>query len=218
MRTRLVLLSVLVFLAFSAAAFADVSGFSQSLATPKGLMALPAVPLDPAPGVVFGTVPIHYNLTRWNADTQSWVTYNKFSPGLFGNMLIGEGYWMKTGSSGLGVDYQGLTDTDTMDIWISLPKAGWNLIGNPFSFDYTWANAKVTDGNETVSLATARAAPRQWLVTKMNWWNEATQGWATVGIPADIFYTTAVLHPWHGYYLKTNPGHDKLALILESPL
>ena len=213
MRTRLVLLVISALVLTSAAAFAVVDGFSLVLDAPKGLMSLPAVPLNPAPADIFGSIPIHYMLTRWNADTQSWITYNKFSPGPFGNMLIGEGYWMKTSSSGQSIAYQGLTDTDTMDIWMSLPISGWNVIGNPFSFNYTWANAKVTDGNETISVSEAKT--RGWLNSKMNWWDGSIQSWRTVGIPGD-FANVQALYPWHGYYLKSNV--DKIALILESPL
>ena len=213
MRTRLVLLVISALVLTSAAAFAVVDGFSLVLDAPKGLISLPAVPLDPAPADIFGSIPIHYKLTRWNADTQSWIPYSQFSPGSFGNLLIGEGYWMKMSSSGQSINYQGLTDTDAMDIWISLPKAGFNLIGNPFSFNYAWANAKVTDGNETVSISVAKS--RGWLNSRMNWWDGPNQSWRTVGIPTDFPYTD-VLYPWHGYYLKSYV--DKIALILESPL
>ena len=212
MRTILVLLGVLAFLAMSVAAFAVVDDFPYTMYTPNTLMAMPAVPLEPAPATVFGSVPIHLKLMRWNADTQSWISYSQFNPAQFGNILIGEGYWMKT-TTAQPVNYQGLTDTDAMDIWISLPQAGWNLIGNPFPFNYTWANAKVTDGNETISMASAKS--RGWLKSKMDWWDGEYQSLRTCGISTDFPYTQE-LYPWHGYYLKSNI--DKLALILESPL
>lgn len=215
MRTRLVLLGVLAFLVISAAALAVVDDFPFTLSNGKTLMALPGVPLEPAPTSVFGSITIDQRLTRWNADSQGWITYSQFSPSQFGNLLIGEGYWMKTTTSGLGINYQGLTDTDTMDIWISLPKVGYNLIGNPFSVNYPWVNAKVTDGNETISITEARS--RLWLKSKMDYWDGDLQSWRSVGISID-FPTTQQLLPWHGYYLKTLAGHDRLALILESPL
>lgn len=214
MRTRLVFLIFLALLLTSAAAIAVVNDFPYTLSPGKNLIAVPAVPLNPDPAAVFGTVPIDGLLIRWDAATQSSRAYDEWDPGYFGNVLIGEGYWITT-ASGASSTYQGLTDTDSMDIWISLPKAGKNLIGNPFSFDYLWANAKVTDGNETVSLATAAAAPRSWINTVAIWWDAPAGSSRDVGLPDDYAYTD-YLHPWHGYWVTSNI--DKIALILESPL
>lgn len=211
MRTRLVLLLVFVVFVLSCAAMAAVDDFPFTLGTQKTLMAFPAVPLDPDPTSVFGSIDIDGYLIRWDAATQSLRAYDMWDPDYFGNLLIGEGYWIT--SSGGSSTYQGLTDTDSMDVWISLPKAGKSLIGNPFTVDYLWANAKVTDGNETISLEQAR--DRGWLLSIAVWWEAPYQSLRDVGLPDDWCYTD-YLHPWHGYWVTTN--QDKLALILESPI
>ena len=221
MRTRLVLLGILSLLMLSAVAMAVVDDFTHSLHSQLSLIAIPAVPLNPHPSEtqyglppVFDGISVDGRLSRWDSVGKGTYTYDENDPALFGNMLIGEGYWLNMGAADT-MSYQGLTDTDTMHIWISIPKAGWSLIGNPFSFNYYWPNAKVTDGNETVSLELACQAPRNWLSSTMNWWDETGQGTRDVGLPDDACYTEE-LYPWHGYWIVTKV--DKLALILESPL
>jgi hypothetical protein len=211
MRSKLVLLVFSAVLLISAAAIAVEAPFPYTLSAGKNLMAVPAVPLDPDPAAVFGSIPIDGVLIRWDAATQSSHAYDEWDPDYFGNVLIGEGYWLTT-ASGASSSYQGLTDTDSMDIWISLPKAGWNLIGNPFSYEYTWGDAKVTDGNETISLAEAR--DRGWLVSVATWWDASAGSSRDVGCPDDWCYTDLLL-PWHGYWVRSNI--DKIALILEAP-
>lgn len=211
MRTRLVLLVFSAVLLISAAAIAVEAPFPYTLSAGKNLVAMPAVPLNPDPAAVFDGIPIEGVLIRWDAATQSSHAYDEWDPDYFGNVLIGEGYWITT-ESGASSSYQGLTDTDSMDIWISLPKAGWNLIGNPFSYEYTWGDAKVTDGNETISLAEAR--DRGWLNSVAIWWDAPAGSSRDVGCPDDWCYTD-VLYPWHGYWVTSNI--DKIALILEAP-
>lgn len=215
MRTSLVLLGVFAFLAISVAAFAIPGDFSLTLEQGKNMICLPAVPLNPAPEDVFGTVPINAGqLKRWDAEGKGFQTYYDGNSG-FGNMLLGDGYWITAGTPGQEIDYQGLTDTDSMDIWISLPKTGLNLIGNPFSFNYVWENAKVTDGNETVSMYLASRPPRSWLSSIMPYWDAVGKGFLKVGLPDDNQWSEE-LTPWTGYWLTSKI--DKIALILESPL
>jgi len=211
MRTKLLLLVFSAVLVISAAAIAVEAPFPYTLSAGKNLVAMPAVPLNPDPAAVFDGIPIEGVLIRWDAATQSSRAYDEWDPDYFGNVLIGEGYWITT-ASGASSSYQGLTDTDSMDIWISLPKAGRNLIGNPFSYEYTWGDAKVTDGNETISLEQAR--DRGWLNSVALWWDASAGSSRDVGLTDDWCYTD-VLYPWHGYWVTSNI--DKIALILEAP-
>ena len=221
MRTRLVFLVFFTLVLTSVAAIAVVDDFPYTLSRGKNLIAVPAVPLNPHPGEVvdgrppvFNGIPIDGLLLRWDAVAKSSKSYDELDPGAFGNVLIGDGYWLSS-AAGASSSYQGLTDTDTMDIWISLPRAGLNLIGNPFSFDYLWANAKVTDGNETISLYDASQYGRGWILSIATWWDAPYQSSRDVGLPDDLCFTD-YLHPWHGYWVRSNV--DKIALILESPL
>jgi len=165
----------------------------------KALFSLPAEPITVTPASIFPDIPIHYNLTRWNRATQSWITYNQFSPGLFGNLDLDNGYWLKVNNP-YTITYQaypGYPGSRTQ----SLPKAGWNLIGCPFPTDHKWADMRVTQGDTTVSLQQAKT--NGWINSKGTWWDSVTQSWKTVGLPND-FPNTQYLKPWHGYYFKTN--------------
>ncbi len=175
------------------------------------LLALPGIPVDPTPTSVFGSIPIDGSLYRWDAATQSILLYDTWSPEAFGNMLLTDGYWLVTDAAGT-ISYPGLDDNDAMDVWVSLPKAGWAIIGNPFSTEFTWENAKVVDGNVTISLQQA-AKTEGWLNSFGFWWDGSTQSLCDFGIPED-FASTGVLQAWHGYWVQSYV--DKIALILES--
>lgn len=166
--------------------------------------------MNPNPPDVFGSVPVDARLIRWEAPTQSLCTYDEWMPEEFGNMLVGDGYWLRATAAGR-VSYPALDDLDSMDIRVSLPKAGWSIIGNPFSYNFPWESAKVTDGIETISLTEART--RLWLNSIGLWWNSDTQSLCEVGMPDDYAISNQLL-PWHGYWVHVTK--DSIALILES--
>ena len=176
------------------------------------LIALPSVPLEPEPTTIFGAIPIDGRLFRWNAPTQSLIAYEAVWPETFGNMLLTDGYWINM-DSGEPFSYDGLDDTDSMDVLISLPKAGWTMIGNPFSYNFPWVNNKVTDGNQTITIRDASQYGANWLYSVGYWWDSSTQSLVEVGLPEDYSNSQEML-PWHGYWVLSNI--DKIGLILES--
>lgn len=208
----LLVCAALVGLAVSASAI--VTSIGGPLYNGWNLLAVPGVPINPAPTSVFPTgLRVDGYLYRWDAATQSQIMYDEWSPDVFGNMLLGEGYWLSVDTT-VATSYScsGLNDTDIMDIWISLPKSGFTMIGNPFSYNFPWANAKVTDGNVTVSMEVA-AKTNNWLQSIAWGWDSPTQSQFDMGIPAD-WPTEDFLRAGNGYWVVSY--QDKLALILES--
>ncbi len=190
----------------------------ETITSPEGtvsagwnLLALPGIPVDPDPVNVLSAFEIDSVLSRWDAATRALVIYDMWAPEVFGNMLLGDGYWLETPVAGQ-ISYQGLTDNDDMDVWISLPKAGWSLIGNPFSTPFPWEQAKVVDGNTTVSLYDATRT-NGWMNSMGWWWDNETRSLREFGI-ADDWTENVNLLPWHGYWVESYV--DKIALILES--
>jgi hypothetical protein len=206
--------TVLVLLAVIATA-ASASVVTHSYSVPAGwsLFALPGIPLTPDPPTVCGTIDIDGRLYRWDAATQSLILYDMWSPESFGNMLLTDGYWLNSSASG-SISYSGLNDNDSMDVWISMPKRGWTLMGNPFSGNFEWPSAKVTDGNVTVSITDA-CRTYDWLFSTGYWWDNSTQSLIDIGLEDD-WPTTTTMQAWHGYWLQSKV--DKIALIFESTL
>lgn len=175
------------------------------------LLTVPAIAINPTPESVFSGFDIDSRLTRWDAVLQGTFTYDAWSPEMFGNVLLGDGYWFESDASG-SVSFSALDDNNSMDVWVSLPKAGWALIGNPFNRDFNWPDAKVVDGNVTISLQEA-AKTEGWLNSLGYWWDNSAQGLCDIGISDDFPWTETMLS-WHGYWIETFV--DKIALIFES--
>jgi len=211
MKLRVLLLVLLAVVASMTSSSASVTTLGGTAYAGWNMIALDGVPIDPAPTSVFSGITVDGMLIRWDGASQSQYTYDMWAPDIFGNVLLSEGYWLLCEST-LPYSYQGLNDTDAMDIWISLPKAGWTMIGTPFSKQFPWESTKVTDGNVTVSMAVA-AKTNNWLSAFAFWWEAETQSQYDLGLPEDWPFTDK-MQPKHGYWV--NSYVDKLALILES--
>jgi len=216
MKLSLTLVVLLLVFVFAGVALASVT--THTYVAPPGwsLMGLKGIPLDPDPVSVFGSEEIiDSKLIRWNAVAQGMHTYNMFDPELFGNILFTDGYWLDNISgSNETISFSGLNDNDTMDIWVSLPKQGWTMIGYPFSYPFLWKNAKVTDGNTTKSLYDASQWGANWISSVGFGWDEVGQGMFDIGIEEYDYPMEVSLRPWHGYWIESKV--DKTALILES--
>lgn len=211
MKLRVLLFVLLVVVVGMAPSSAAVTTLGGTALPGWNMLALDGVPIDPAPPSVFGTIRVDGMLYRWDAASQSQYMYDEWNPDIFGNVLLGEGYWLLADSTA-PYSYQGLNDTDSMDIWISLPKAGWAMIGNPFSKQFPWESTKVTDGNVTVSMSVA-AKTNNWMSSFAFWWMAENQSQFDLGLPEDWPYTDK-MEPKHAYWV--NSYVDKLALIFES--
>lgn len=173
------------------------------------------VPINPDPIQVFSGIPIDSDvpLYRYDAATQTQYLYDVWAPWNFGNMLLGDGYMLYCAQP-LDYSYDTLSDVDSMDVWISLPKAGWSLIGNPYSFEFDWNTVKVTDGNTTISLQDASQHGNNWMSSLGYWWKADEQSQYDIGLSEDWSNTT-MMPVRHSIWV--NSWIDKLALILEAP-
>mgnify|MGYP001071852610 CR=1 FL=1 len=212
MKLSLMVLGLLVCLATIVSA--GVTNFSYNVPPGWNLIALPGIPLDPAVESVITTIPVDGYLFRWDPINQSNIVYDMFAPEVFGKLLLTDGYWLynSTGTTKV-ISFSGLNDNNSMDIWVSIPKSGWVLIGNPFNGNFTWENAKVTDGNVTKTIRDASQYGSNWINSIIYGWNGVSQSLYDVGLPED-FPSSEQLSAWQGYWLKSN--RDKIALILES--
>lgn len=243
-------LGVLVCIAVICASF-PVS--TASITSPQGtfkigynLFALPAIPLwdgvsGRAPGYPpsvldeYDRIPKRAGLdfrklSRWDSAKQQYVIFDEHRPASFGNLSVGDGYAinliMRDSSR---VSFNGISENDTADMWISLPKAGWTLIGYPHSYPspdpypgppyyvgtpYYWADVKVTDGIETKSLRDASQYGANWLSSVALWYDNTSGREVTLGLPDDNPDEQSLIG-WHGYWVRTYK--DDLALIFEAP-
>jgi hypothetical protein len=172
------------------------------------LVACPAVPLNPDPAAVLG--PLADGALRWDPIARRYISYNEFSPEEFGNILLGDGYWVFRTSAGSGtISYSGADVSG--DHWISLPKAGWTLVGYPNMTPTSKAYEAllVTNGIETKSMAAAVAAG--WIADSALGWNPSLRRYETVGLP-DAFPDLENLQINKAYWFQTLV--DNLALII----
>jgi hypothetical protein len=208
-------------------AVADTAA-SQLIKQGNNLIGASLVPYDPAPSTVFKwdnlTSPITITgnrLMRWDG-TATPPAFKYYSTGLgaaaFGKILLGTGYFLKNDS---GADiywaYEGVPNgvpdgsQKKTDMWISLPKAGYNMIANPFIDEIVWANCLMTDGNVTVTVTVAKAAPYSWWTGNLQYWDPG----ATPPSYKNVVLTglgVKNLSAYKGYVLKTTV--DNLALIV----
>lgn len=229
-RTAKMLLSLLVVAAICVPASASIETVCSPVASggnnPIGainqgwnLISLPAIPTNPDPGAVFDEFGggLDGRMYRWDAATQSLTMYDVWAPEAFGNMLLTDGYWLDLSYVPQGqtnVCFEGITDNDNTDMWISLPKAGWSIIGCPFSYPVDMGTIEVTDGTVTVPIATAR--DNRWINTLGYWWDNSIPGGGggslkTMGLE-DEWPETTTLEPWHGYWIQVLK--DNIALIV----
>ncbi len=215
-RSAMMVLSLLVIVMLCVPAGAAIETVSSGDPGPINmgwnLISLPAIPTSPDPQLVFPGCPnaLAGGLYRYDAATQSILLYDQYTPDAFGNMLLTDGYWLQlTGSDTNVISFEGITDNDDTDMWISLPKTGWSIIGCPFSYPVNWNTVEITDGTATVPLSYAR--DNSWLRTFTFWYDSSSQSLMSMGLDDD-WGDSVMLEPWHGYWV--NSLRDNLALIV----
>jgi hypothetical protein len=125
--------------------------------------------------------------------------YYESAPGIFGNLNTNEGYWLYVASP-YTISYQAYGGTAAQRK-ISLPSAGWAIVGCPFQRDVNWEDIMVTNGGATVSMQTATKT-NNWLNSTGYWWDSSSQSLYDIALPEDWPYTTQ-MHPWHGYWVQS---------------
>jgi hypothetical protein len=228
-----VVATVLCFVAglSAGAAVTSYSSGAGDLFMGQNLIALPVVPTDldgsgNGPGYPeFILSPIDItgtNLSRWNAATQTGLYRGDTG---FGNLLSSDGYTL-TAADSTPFSFNGANDLQQTDYWISLPKMGTTVVGNPYLYSVDWTQIAVTNGMTTVSIDTA--ITNGWLSNVANapyvpavmgfdnsWKYDVPIGPAS-SMPASPQATTQFaatrLEPWRGY--KITSLVDNLALIV----
>lgn len=155
------------------------------------------------PTTIFNGIALDGRLYGWDNPTQSQTMYDEWIPELFGKIKNNTGYWLNLADSDLGktISYQAeeLTSPQT----ISLPKAGWSIIGNPFNQTIPIDGGKiyVIKNGERKTFCEAGQPDVGWISATMYWWNNQGQSLFNAGCPDD-FPQSEEIQPWHGYWLR----------------
>lgn len=167
---------------------------------------------------------------RWDAlsqQTLAWDSTSAQAKADFGNLLPGDGYRVWVHPSALPVTFSGVAQDDSADVYISLPKAGWTLIGYPYSLPtpisdppyysgnpYLWENVKVTDGLTIKSVRDASQYGARWIRSTAVWWDSPRQSLRDVGTSRDFAKCKSMI-AWHGYWIRSY--RDNIGLIFNAP-
>lgn len=193
------------------------------------LVAAPLVPINPDPLSVFAGAAdgIDGVLSRYEP-TGGIVGYDSLDPSLFGNVLLGDGFWLNVYSGAQTLSYEGVPDGVPdgagvkTDMWISLPgnsdaadAGGIHLIGQPFAHNTlvdptgagTGSGIFFTDGTSLKNWSEAVAA---------TWVSDTIAGYNAVGGIFDVKYDglgyTDTLEAGRGYWVTTYK--DNIAMII----
>lgn len=211
-RTGIALLAATLVLGVSFSASAAPVTTTLSLGQGWNMIGLPTVPLDPAVPSVLADLgaqqDLNGNVARWDPITRSNISYDELFED-FGNMLVGDGYWVLKFSAGTtNVSYQGVDVSG--DHWISLPRAGWTLIGYPNNTptSVALASVSVTNGIETKSWDDATAAG--WVAGYAYTWDNSVS--SNIPIGTDGIADLDSIEKGKGAWVQSN--QDNLALIV----
>jgi len=163
-----------------------------------GLVSIPLVPVNPDPASVFAGIDIDSKLYRFDRATQSMILYDVWTPDIFGNVSVDEGYWVQVDTSKT-ISYQAYGGTAATHT-TQLPAAGWAIIGCSFQSNRQWPDTLVTLGATTVPISTARG--NGWISGTGYWFDSSTQSMVDFGLPED-FPTGTELRTWHGHWVQS---------------
>ncbi len=192
------------------------------------LIAPPLVPFDSDPQSVFADAV--YGLDGFLSRTDpvfGGIAYDEYDPELFGNVLLGDGYWLLTFAGGdQPLQYEGVENGvpdstgKKTDMWISLPGTGtdgsWHMIGNPYADDIaidhgsgSGDNISFTDGTDVKNWEAAVSAG--WVADTL-WGQDQFGG---VGISYDGYGDDDMLRASKGYQIRTFVPN--IAMIIPAP-
>lgn len=223
MRTLLLVLAMTMVVAgASMAATATVDVYQG-----WNLISAPLVPFDPDPQNVFGAAIDGIDGLLSRLDPMSGgVSYDSFDPDLFGNILLGDGFWLWSISGSQQLSYEGVesgvpdSTGKKTDMWISLPGAGnegaWHFVGVPFAQDVPVDSGagigdliSFTDGTYVKNWDEAVGAG--WVDSTM--YGEAADG--GFGVTYDGFGADDTLRAGRAYQLFTYVPN--IAMIIPAP-
>ncbi len=151
-------------------------------------------------------------LRRFEPLSQQWLTWDPNAPQRFGGLLVGEGYQLQSANS-LPIQFEGVP-FNAIDIWLSLPRQGYTVVGHPFDAPVPWETVKVVDGLQALNMFTAaRVQSPPWLDSRATYFDNLSQTSRTMGLPTDN-PDSVLMEPWLGYRVET--FRDQLALIVSN--
>jgi hypothetical protein len=216
---RAIVLAIFAMLLMITAASADTAYITVNAG--YNLISAPLVPYNPAPSAVFrdtNNAALTINggrLQKFDTPSGGYLNYTPSSQ-TWGGILLGTGYFLRndTGSA-ITVEYLGVpngvpdVNNNKTDMWISLPTAGYNMIGNPFNNNISWPSCLMTDGSTTVSIPTAKTT-NLWWTGSLQYFNNSTGGFLNISVSPTS--SSRYMKPNMGYYLTTLKAN--LALII----
>jgi hypothetical protein len=134
-------------------------------------------------------------ILRWDPLKEKYISVNNT------NLQAGFGYWMISKLL-TEVNLRNIDGTDTEETLSISILPGWNQIGIPLIFQIGWWEAKMTAGENsiTVEKSLPEAVKAGWIDPAVYWYNSESklQGyeWGKVDTSLGI--------PWHGYWLYSH--------------
>ncbi|MCS7300217.1 MAG: Ig-like domain-containing protein, partial [Fimbriimonadales bacterium] len=177
---------------------------------------LGGVPANPNPLSVLGNFNtgdgLANRLRRFDPLAQEWLSWNPANPSAFGGLLVGEGYQLQS-TVNAPIQFEGAPFT-AIDIWLSLPRRGFTVVGHPFDAPVPWETVKVADGLQAMNMFTAaRVQSPPWLESRATYLDNLSQTTRTLGLPTDN-PDSVLMEPWLGYRVES--FRDQLALIVSN--
>lgn len=149
---------------------------------------------------------------RWLPEEKLNGSYQKVDDG--GPVIVGEGYVLKRTADDTLPDLDGYGDIAATTHEIKV-QPGWNLIANPYKGNVSLADVQVRHGG---------SAPVSWLTAVNS--NFVVDGvscylgkdWGnSYAFESAAGPQSAVLTPWIGYWIYSNPTDQQLSLLIPKP-
>lgn len=181
-----------------------ITATSPPLSVGWNLISLPLPPEDPDPATVFAGINIEGQLYRWVPEERRYAAYLSANPSDFGEAQAGVGYWLYLDTSQT-ISYVATgSSVDT----ISLPAAGWSMIGHPRTTATPMGAFSVRDEIGGTTLSLVAAWETGWIALPMYAY-QPTGGYLTVGF--EPWRNLSTMEPWQGRWIATN--QDTLSLL-----
>jgi hypothetical protein len=150
-------------------------------------------------------------LHRYDPYAQGYNTYTHSSPTPFGVIQPGAGYWLYLPeATTISYDTHRLVEP----YCISMPKAGWYLIGDPFDGPVPLADCwLIRPANDaTIESKTMPEAANVWIQIPFVYYDNAASSYRYLGLSG---YDDTQLRPWTAYWVNTFVGN--LQLVIPPP-
>lgn len=170
------------------------------------LLSIPGISTNPTAAAALPGIDLEGKLHAWDPLTQSMCTYSAWMPEAFPPLCVGIGFWLQVVQP-YNIVTRVISDDPDTDMWISLPVAGYTIVGHPFTSPRRVNGCHITDGLEMLSVA--EAAARGWLDGGIFFWESSAAALCYIDAQWD---DNAEFSPWHGYWVQSLKPN--LALIV----